>query len=100
MCTRVRYGFPVIMLDVGHNRMSLHQAFFDQFGFIASLVTHLMFPETAIGIERKTQYISVTQRPDLGRNAALVRERIIRRDRAVREQIGRASCRERVCQYV
>src|SRR3546814_4716510 len=45
-----------------------------------------MFPETAIGIERKTQYISVTQRPDLGRNAALVRERIIRRDRAVREQ--------------
>src|SRR3546814_16299269 len=45
-----------------------------------------MCPETAIGIERKTQYIPVTQRPDLGRNAALVRERIIGRDRAVREQ--------------
>src|SRR3546814_13408042 len=45
-----------------------------------------MCPETAIGIERKTQFIPVTQRPDLGRNAALVRERIIRRDRAVRAQ--------------
>src|SRR3546814_10992341 len=80
----VRDGLPVIMVAVGHNRIAVIQAFFDQVDFIAALGTHLMFPETAIGIERKTQYISVTQRPDLGRNAALVSARIIRRDRAVR----------------
>src|SRR3546814_5955018 len=82
----VRDGLPVIMVAVGHNRIAVIQAFFDQVDFIAALGTHLMFPETAIGIERKTQYISVTQPTDLGRNAALVCERIIRRDRAVWEQ--------------
>src|SRR3546814_12610123 len=70
----VRDGLPVIMVAVGHNRIAVIQAFFDQVDFIAALVPHLMFSETAIGIARKTQYISLTQGPDLGRNAALVRE--------------------------
>src|SRR3546814_17094433 len=58
----VRDGLTVIMVAVGHNRIAVIQAFFDQVDFIAALGTHLMFPETAIGIERKPQYISVPQR--------------------------------------
>ena len=73
----------IVVVAVGHDRVTVVFPAHHQVQLIAALGPHLVVPQPALRIERNAQRVAVAQRPHLRGHAPLVGERIVRGDAAV-----------------